>query len=499
VVAFDAARRGPVMLGLMLATVMSILDTTIVNVALPHMQASLSASPEQITWVITSYIVATAATTPVTGWLAARFGEKPLLLIAVAAFTVTSMLCGVAENLPQMVVFRILQGMAGAPIAPLSQAIVFNITPPQRYGRTAAVFMMGTVVAPVVGPILGAWLTDAMAWRWCFYINLPAGLGAMVLLGIFLPAAPGVRRRFDFLGFASLAVALAALQLALDQGPSRDWFASREIQLEAVIAAMGFWIFATHSLTAEHPLFDRSLARDRNLVAGALFNFVFNMVLMTGVTLLPLMMQGVMGYPIILSGLVSVPRGAVMLTTLVLVGRLDAVVDRRALIATGLAFCICGFWGMSRFDLSMPSGMIVWATMLQGVGQAFVFVPLAALSFSTISPALRPDATAISSLLRNLGGSFGVAIMQALTAFNSQSMHAALAAHVASGDPMLHAALPRALWPETAAGALALNAEITRQATMVAYVDDFRLMVVLALVCAPLIFLLRPARRQPAR
>jgi DHA2 family multidrug resistance protein len=486
------------MLGLMLATVMSILDTTIVNVALPHMQGSLSASPEQITWVITSYIVATAAMTPATGWLAARFGAKHVILLAVVAFTVASMLCGLAENLPQMVLFRVLQGMAAAPIAPLSQATVFNITPPERYGRAAAMFMMGTVVAPVIGPIVGAYLTDALSWRWCFYINLPAGVGSNLLLWIFLPGAGGARRRFDVLGFASLAVAVASLQLALDQGPSRDWFGSREIQLEAVIAAMGFWVFVSHTLSAEHPLFDRSLARDGNLVAGTVFNFFFNMVLMTGVTLLPLMMQGVMGYPVILSGLVSVPRGAAMLATLVLVGRLDAVVDRRVLITLGLVFCICGFWGMSRFDLSMTSGMIVWATMLQGVGQAFVFVPLAALSFATVSPALRPDATAISSLLRNLGGSIGVAIMQALTAFNSQSMHAALAEHVAPGDPMLRSLLPRALWPETADGALALNAEINRQATMVAYVDDFRLMVVLALVCAPLIFLLRPPRRQPA-
>jgi DHA2 family multidrug resistance protein len=485
------------MLGLILATVMSILDTTIVNVALPHMQGSLSASPEQITWVITSYIVATAAMTPLTGWLAARFGQKPVLLLAVVAFTVASMLCGVAENLPQMVLFRILQGVASAPLAPLSQALVFNLTPPERYGRASAVFMMGTVVAPVIGPIIGAGLTDALSWRWCFYINLPAGIASIVLLGMFLPAAPGVRRNFDFLGFASLAVALAALQLALDQGPSRDWFASREIQLGAVIAAMGFWVFVTHTLSTEHPLFDRSLARNGNLVAGTVFNFFFNMVLMTGVTLLPLMMQGVMGYPVILSGLVSVPRGAVMLATLVLVGRLDAVVDRRVLITVGLVLCICGFWGMSNFDLSMTSGMIVWTTMLQGAGQAFVFVPLATLSFATVSPALRPDASAISSLLRNLGGSIGVAIMQALTAFNSQTMHASLAAHVAPGDPMLHS-LPRALWPETAQGAMALNAEITRQATMAAYVDDFRLMVVLALVCAPLTFLLRPARKQPA-
>lgn len=493
-----AANRGPITLGLMMATIMSILDTTVVNVALPHMQGSLSASPEQITWVITSYIVATAVTTPLSGWLAARIGLKPMVLMAVAGFTIASMLCGMAANLPQMVLFRILQGVMSAPIAPLCQAVLFNINPPERYGRAMALFMMGNVVAPVVGPIVGALLTEQLSWRWCFYINLPAGIGSMLLLWRYLPSEAREQRQFDFLGFGALAVAIASFQLMLDRGATLDWFSSREIWIEAIIAAIGFWVYLTHTLTAKHPLFDPDLARDRNLVAATSFNFAFNMLLMCGITLLPLMMQGVLGYPVILSGLVSVPRGAMMMAVLVIVGRLDAVVDRRLLVGIGLLLCVAGFWQMARFDLSMTPQQIVWAGVLQGVGQGIAFVPLATLTFATVDPRLRPDASALSNLMRNLGGSIGVALMQALTAYNGQAMHASLAEHIAPGDPVMASGLPAWLSPQTVEGALRLNAEITRQATMVAYVDNFRLMVLLGLLCAPLLLLLRPPAKSAA-
>jgi DHA2 family multidrug resistance protein len=337
-------RRGPITFGLMMATIMTILDSTVVNVSLPHIQGSLSASPEQITWVITSYIVAAAVATPVSGWLAARIGLKPMVLMSIAGFTLASMLCGVAANLPQMVVFRILQGAAGAPLAPLCQAVLFNINPPERYGRAMALYMMGGVAAPVIGPVVGAWLTEAFSWRWCFYINLPAGIGALLLLWTFLPNETTRARRFDGLGFGSLAVAIAAFQLLLDRGPSQDWFSSREIWIEAIVALIAFWVFLIHTLTAEHPLFDAALARDRNFVSTTAFSFILMMVLVASNTLLPLMTQGVLGYPVMLSGLMNVPRGVVMLVTLTVVGRLDAVVDRRALVAAGLLICVLGFW-----------------------------------------------------------------------------------------------------------------------------------------------------------
>lgn len=485
--------RGPITLGLMMATIMSILDTTVVNVSLRHMQGSLSASQDQITWVVTSYIVATAVMTPVSGWLASRVGIKPLLLMAVAGFTVMSMLCGIAQDMLQMVVFRALQGIAGASIAPLCQAVLLNINPPERYGRATALFMMGNVLAPVVGPIVGAWLTESLSWRWCFFINVPAGICSIVLLWTFMPRDSRRPRPFDFLGFGSLAVAIASLQLMLDRGPSQDWFNSREICTEAWLAASGLWVFIAHTLTAKRPLFDGRLKRDRNFVSTTALSFFLNMPMYAGITLLPLMMQGLLGYPAMVAGAISVPRGAVMLATLMVIGRLDAIVNRRLLVAAGLLFCVLGFWKMTGFNLSMGSETIVWAGILQGIGQGIIFVPLSTLAFASLEPSLRPDATAIANLVRNVAGSLGIAMMQALTVFNTQAMHAALAAHLTPGSRALHG-LPPVLSMHSATGPMVLNAEITRQAMMVAYIDDFWLMVVLGLVGVPLLLLVRTGR-----
>jgi DHA2 family multidrug resistance protein len=494
--AISAANRGPITAGIMLATVMGALDTTVVNVALPHMLASLSASPERITWVITAYIVATAVTMPVSGWLAARFGAKFILLLTIVGFTVASVLCGLATSLPEIVLFRVLQGAMAAPMMPLGQAVLLNINPPERFGRAMALFTMAGVVAPVVGPVVGGYLTDSLSWRWCFYINVPAGIGAFVLLWLFLPRDAPAPRRFDFLGYASLAVAVAAFQLMLDRGPSKDWFYSAEIWTEALLAAGGLWVYVIHTLTAEHPLFDRAIMRDRNFVASTIFSACFTVLMYASLTLLPLMMQGVMGYSVMHSGMLSMPRGVVMLVVLQVVGRLDAVIDRRLLVAGGLGLIIWAFWEMTKFDLSMTGREILYATTLQGVGQGLLFVPLATLSFATLSPALRADASAFANLLRSLGGSVGIAIIQAVTAANAQTMHASLAAHIRPDDPVVRAALPPTLSPDTVQGALALNAEITRQATMVAYVNDYRLLVVIGLLSLPLLFLLRQPRKR---
>jgi DHA2 family multidrug resistance protein len=490
-----AAARAPITLGVMLAAVMSALDTTVVNIAMPHMQGSLSASPEQITWVITSYIVATAVTTPVSGWLAARLGLKPMLVVTIAGFTVVSALCGMAGNLPEMVLLRALQGVMAAPLVPLCQAVLLNINPPERFGRAMALFTMAIVVAPIVGPIIGSYLTEDLSWRWCFYINIPGGIAAILLLWIFLPQEEVVRRRFDFLGFGSLAVAIASLQLMLGRGPSQDWFSSREIVIEAILAAMGFWIYLAHTATAEHPLFDKALVRDRNFVTSTLIAFVFNTLSFCSLTLFPLMLQGVLGYPVITSGIIAMPRGVAMIVVLQAMGRLEAIVDRRLLIGVGLAFVMLGFWQMAHFDLSMDSRTIVIANILLGVGQGIFFVPISTLSFATIDPALRPDASALGNLIRSLGNGLGVSVIQALTASNGQRMHAALVEHVRPDNAVFNATIPPYLSPSTVEGASALNAEITRQATMVAYVDDFRLLLWASIVCAPLILLLRQPRR----
>ena len=480
--------RGPITFGILLATVMSALDTTVVNVALPHMQGNLSASPDQITWVLTSYIVAVAVATPVSGWLVARFGVRAMLLACIAGFTLASALCGAAASLPQIVLFRVIQGIFAAPLIPTAQAVLMNINPPERLGRSMAMFVMASMVAPVLGPVVGGFLTEDYSWRWCFYINLPAGVGAMVLLWRYLPREALQPRPFDFLGFGSLALAVSSFQLMLDRGTTQDWFGSREICIEAAIAATALCVYLAHTFTTRNPLFPLPLFRDRNLVTSVVLNFFLMAVMYCSLMLLPLMMQGVLGYSVIHSGVLSMPRGLIMLTVLYAMGRLDGVVSRQVLVAIGICFVMAAFWQMSRFDLSMSGRDIIRATALQGIGQGLIFVPLATLGFSTIPQALRPDASALSNLLRNLGGSVGVAAMQGLTVANTQTMHASLAAHITSSNPAM---LPDALSPM---GAAALNAEITRQATMVAYVDDFWLMGVVSLLCFAMVLLLL---RQP--
>jgi DHA2 family multidrug resistance protein len=492
-----AGNRLPITIGLMLSTLMGGLDTTVVNVALPHMQGTLSATPEQITWVLTTYIVASAATMPVAAWLAARVGLKPMMLLTVTGFTGVSLLCGVAATLPQMVVFRILQGVMAAPMMPLCQAVLLNINPPERHARAIAMFTMASVVAPILGPVVGGYLTEDLSWRWCFYINLPAGIASFLLLAAFLPSSERVRRPFDFLGFGSLATAMASLQLMLDRGPTLDWFGSREVWVEAILAGGGLWVFLAHTLTAEHPLFDPAVTRDRNFVATTLVGTFVLLLTYASLTLLPLMMQGLLGYPVIWSGLLSAPRGVLMMVTLLVMGRLDAVIDRRLLVATGLSIMLLAFWLMSHFDLDVSGPQIVLATLCQGLGQGMLFVPLTTLGFATLAPSLRAEGSVVMNLCRNLGSSIGIALMQGLMAANRQTMHASLAAHLDPGDPVVRAGLPEAFSPATAQGAMALNEEITRQATMVAFVDDFRLMVMLAVVCLPLVLLLRQPRRSP--
>ncbi len=489
-------RRGPITAGLMLSTFMIAMDTTVVNVSLPHMQGSLSASPEQITWVLSSFIVAQAVATPISGWLASRVGSKTMLLACMGLFTLSSVLCGMAVNLPQMVLFRVLQGATGAPMGPLAQAVMLNINPPSRIGRAMALFTMAAVLGPILGPVVGGYITDQLSWRWCFYINVPAGILALVLLWLFLPAEPPTRRRFDFLGFSSLALAVGSFQLLLDRGTSQDWFNSLEIWIEAIIAAGGFWVFITHTVTTRNPLFQPGLWRNLNFTTATFLTFPFTMLLYSSVALLPLMMQGVMGYPVIVAGLVSMPRGMTMLLVLQVMGRLDALVDRRLLLAFAFAVMGVSFMQMGQFDLDMSPRLIVIATILQGIGQGVMSVPLSTLALGTLAPNLRADASAFMGMVRNLAGSVGIAAMQALTAFNAQRMHASLTNGVRLDDPVVRAGLGSALSPETVAGAVRLNEEITRQATMVAYVDDFRLMALLTLLSAPMLLLLRQPKRR---
>jgi DHA2 family multidrug resistance protein len=487
--------RGPITFAIMLATLMNTLDSTIANVALPHIQGSLSAAPDQITWVLTSYIVAAAVMTPMAGWLAGRFGMKRTFIVVITGFTVASMLCGAATSLPQIVLFRALQGMFGAAMIPLSQAVLLNINPPERHPQAMSMWAMGTILGPIFGPVLGGYLTDTLSWRWCFYINLPVGIVATLGVWIFMARRDETRRRaFDFLSFGTLAVALGAFQMMMDRGPSQDWFGSAEIWAYAILAISGLWVFVVHSLTSAHPFFDVALIRDRNLVTATSFGFLTGILIFGSLAILPLLMQSLMGYPALTAGLVSMPRGVGMLLSILLAGRIIRHVDQRLLLFSGLVFSAGAMWQMAHFDLSMDSWPLVSSGFLQGFATGLFFVPLTTLAFATISPALRAEASSVYNLVRNIGASAGISVMQALATANTQVTHEQMAGRVVPGDPVLRATLPAMFEPSTLAGALALDAEINRQAMMTAYVNDFRLMLLLIFVCAPLVLLLRPLR-----
>ncbi|HWF01262.1 MAG TPA: DHA2 family efflux MFS transporter permease subunit [Caulobacteraceae bacterium] len=494
----DVANRVPITIALILATIMNSLDTTIANVALPHIQGSVSASQDQITWVLTSYLIATAIMTPLSGWLSLRIGRKRLFMLSVAGFTVASMLCGVATSLGEIVVFRLVQGLFGASLIPLSQATVLDLYPPSQVGQVMALWGAATILGPILGPTLGGWLTDNLSWRWVFYINLPVGLLALSGLFFFMADDRGAATRpFDFIGFGALTVTVSAFQLMVDRGPSQDWFGSTEIWVYAVIAAVGLWVFLVQTITAEHPFLSRSLALDRNFVTCTVFGFFIGILLFSTMALLPPMLQEFMGYSAFQSGLVSMPRGIGSLVSMLVVGRLIGRVDTRIILVTGLTLSAAALWIMTKFDLAMDSRLIIWSGVLQGLGIGLIFVPLSALAFATLSPVQRAEGTGVYNLVRSLGSSVGISVMQALWTSNTQIVHSTMVAHLDPANPIVRSALPAMMQPTTPMGIAALNGEVTRQAAMVAYLDDFKLMLFITLGVMPLLLFMRTPKLAP--
>jgi DHA2 family multidrug resistance protein len=488
----DGARRAFITVSVMLSSIMSSLDTTIANVALPRIQGSVSATQDQMAWVLTSYIVAAAIMTPLSGWLSGQIGRNRVFLFSIAGFTVSSMLCGVAQSLPQIVLARLLQGLCGAALVPLSQAVLLDINPPARHARAMAVWVMGVTVGPIIGPALGGWLTENYNWRWVFYINVPFGILAFLGILSFLPEAAIRKSRFDFFGFITLSVAIASFQIMLDRGQLKDWFSSAEIWIEAVVAAVAFYWFVIHMLTTtERRFVSPALFKDRNFLTGNVFIFIVGAVLFATLALLPPLLQDLLNYPVVTTGLVTAPRGAGTLAAMFIVGRLMGKADVRLIIATGFTMAALSSWQMTGFDVQMDSTKVVWSGVLQGLGTGFVYVPLAAATFATLTPALRNEGTSIFSLTRNLGSSIGISVVNTLLTRNTQIMHATLGEHVSRYSAVLRAQMPDGA-PSLRIMA-GLNATVTEQASMIAYNNDFRLMMALSLAAIPLVFLLRKA------
>jgi DHA2 family multidrug resistance protein len=487
--------RGMITVSIMLATIMQALDTTIANVALPHMQGSLQSSQDQISWVLTSYIVAAAIATPLAGWLCGRWGRKQIFLIAVAGFTVASALCGLADNLWQIVLARLLQGVFGAALVPLSQAVLLDINPKEKVGQAMAIWGAGIMVGPILGPMLGGWLTENANWRWVFYINLPVGMMAFYGIARYLPDARATPVKLDLFGFATLSLAVGLLQLFLDRGELLDWFSSAEIQLEAAGSLVALVFFVAHTWTSEEGSFlNRGLLHDRNFVTSVLFSFIVGMLLYATMALLPTLLQSLLGYPVIYTGEIMAPRGIGTMLAMITVGRLVQRVDLRVLMAVGFALTAFSLYQMTRMTLDMDSQLIVVSGFIQGMGIGFTFVPLSAAAFATLSPSLRNDGTPIYSLTRNIGSSVGISLVQTLLTEGAARAHAELAVDIHGGNQTLQA-LPPALNPASAAGLNLLNQEVTRQAAMMAYLDDFRIMMLITLLAMPLLVLIRkPAR-----
>ncbi len=482
--------RPMITVAIMLATIIVAIDGTIANVALPHMQGSLNASSDQITWVLTSFIVATAIATPLTGWLSDRFGQKYLFLASIGGFIVASILCGISGSLTEMVFARLLQGVFGAALVPLSQSTLLDINPREKHGSAMAVWGMGVMVGPILGPTLGGWLTDAYDWRWCFFINVPIGAAALVGIWKYIPhQTPKRSIRFDVFGFAMLSLAIGSLQMVLDRGQQNDWFSSGETWIEAVIAFVSFGFFVIHTATkpAGATFFNYRLLLNRNFLTGLLFIFVVGMVLFATRALMPSMLQGLMGYTAVDAGVITAPGGLGTMLSMLIVGRLVGKVDLRLILFVGFALTALSLYMMCGYTVETSKMAIIIPGVIQGFGLGLVFVPLSAATFATLTGDLRPDGTSVYSLVRNIGSSIGIALVQALLVSNTQTIHESLVGNVAAMHPNLS---------ETAAGAIGLNGEITRQASMIAYVDDFWLMMILCVLSLPLLLVIQAPKKK---
>ncbi len=489
----EASHRRIITLLVMLASIMQALDNTIANVALPRIQGSLSSTQDQMTWVLTSYIVAAAIMTPLSGWLAGQFGRKRVFLISIFGFTVASALCGLSQTLPEIVIARLLQGLCGAALIPMSQAVLLDINPPEHHARAMGIWVMGVTIGPILGPALGGWLTENYSWRWVFFINVPFGIVCFLGIIAFMHETVLRKSRFDLFGFAALSMAIGAFQLMLDRGQTVDWFSSMEIIVEATVAGLALYLFVVHMLTTTRaPFVSPALFKDRNFLTGNLFIFIVGVVLFATLALLPPLLQGLLNYPVVLTGLVTAPRGIGTLLAMVVVGRLMGRMDTRYIIAAGFAMTGASLWQMTHFSLQMDSSMVIWSGLLQGFGTGFVYVPLAAITFATLSPALRNEGTAVFSLIRNIGSSIGISVVTTLLTRNSQVMHSRLAEHITPYGDALTAPATQAL--STIGGLARLDGLVNQQAAMIAYNNDFKLMMVLTFCAVPLVALLRRAK-----
>jgi MFS transporter, DHA2 family, multidrug resistance protein len=480
-------------IAVMLGTLLQVLDTTIANVALPNMQGSLSATQDQISWVLTSYIVGAAIMTPPTGWLAGRFGRKRIYLISMLGFLVASFLCGTATSLTEIVLLRVLQGLFGASMVPISQAILLDSYPREKHGMAMAIFGIGIMLGPILGPVLGAYLTEYYSWRWVFFINIPVGIMAVLMtLSYVHETEISNKRTFDGWGFLFLSVSIGALQMMLDRGERQDWFSSAEIIIEFGLVLVGMWLFMLHAFAEEHPYIELKLFRDRNFILGNVIGFIIFISLFSIMSLIPPMVQNLLDYPVLITGLVLMPRGIGTMLSMLIVGRLANKMDPRLNMAAGLAIMALSMYFMSGFDTGIDTWIITWTGFIQGIGMGQVMVPLMTLTFSTLPTQFRTEGTGVYNLVRNVGGSIGISIAFTLLSRNTQINHAVLGAHINPYNQNMQLSSATAPMNLNNPHDLAMiNGMITKQASMISFNDDFKLMMITCLLAIPLVMLMR--------
>jgi DHA2 family multidrug resistance protein len=494
-------------ISVMFATFMEVLDTTVVNVSLPHIAGSLSVSIDEATWALTSYLVANAIILPMTGWLASRFGRKNLLMLSVVGFTGASFLCGLAPNLGSLIVFRVVQGATGGALQPLSQAVLLEAFSPQDRGKAMGFWGLGIVVAPILGPVLGGWLTDNYSWRWVFYINIPVGIASIVMTRLFIFDPPYLRtesRKVDYWGLGMLAVGIGALQFVLDKGQEEDWFASATITMLTVVAAVTLVALVIHELTTDDPVVDLRVFKHRSYAVGVFLMTVVGFVLYGSLVLLPIMLQTLLGYPALQAGIAMAPRGIGSFFMMPLTGLMTGRFDARKLLTIGLVIGGSTLLWLSRLSLSAGYWDIFWPQLVQGAGMSLLFVPLTTVAMDPIPRERMGYATSLFNLMRNIGGSVGIAVTGTMLARNVQSTTALLGANVTAYDSASQMMLAQMKSAFMAAGADAATATsrayaavfgmVQRQSSMVAFVGIFQLLGMLFLVFTPLVLIMKRPR-----
>src|SRR5215813_3347728 len=501
-----------VAVAVMFGTFMEVLDTTVVNVSLPHIAGSLSVTPEEATWALTSYLVANAIILPITGWLASFFGRKRLLMFAVVGFTASSFMCGFAPNLSLLVFFRVIQGASGGCMQPLSQAVMLEAFPPTQRGKAMGFWGLGIVVAPMLGPVLGGWLTDNYSWRWVFYINIPVGIASIIMTKLFIFDPPYLRRatsKVDAWGIGMLAVGIGALQILIDKGQHEDWFSSNWITSLAVVSAVTLVLFIVHELRTSDPVLHLRVFKERTYATGVFLMTTLGFVLYGSLVLLPLFLQTVLGYPAIEAGIAMAPRGLGSFIAMPLVGFLTAKIDSRKLLVVGMVGGAITLFALGSLNLQVGYWDIFWPQFFQGLSMGLVFVPLTTITMTLIAREEMGNATSLFNLMRNLGGSVGIAAIATMLSRNTQQWYNILGAHVSAFDTRISTLLGQIrggfmaggmdFTTATRAAYSALSGMVSRQAVMVAFVQLFRMLAVVFAVVIPLVFIMRkPKPGRPA-